>query len=253
MSKRGQIALYFIIGIIILAIFILGYFFKDSILNNSKENQITDTQNIPLLIQPINNFILSCIEKIGKDSLVLIGEHGGYYDLKKINKNPNNISYYLINNNLIIPSKKTIENSLSLYINNNLKSCTKEFTDFKKDFVIKEGKIETKTTILDEKVNFNIKYDVEIKKETQNYNLNSFNVDINNNLFKIYDSIVMSLNNHTNYSLICISCLNDARILNNLTIEVYNPSEKEGEYVFIDGKYSINNQPYKFKTALRFT
>ena len=84
MSKRGQVALYFIIGIIILIFFFLGYFFKDSILNNSKEN--TNTQNIPLEIKPINNFILSCIEKVGKDSLVFIGEHGGAYDLKKIGR-----------------------------------------------------------------------------------------------------------------------------------------------------------------------
>ena len=244
MDKRGQVALFIIIAIIIAVISILGFIFKDSILNIQKQETI-NTQVIPLLIQPINNFILDCVEKLGKDSLVYIGENGGYY-------NQNN-SYYLINNKLTIPPKKIIESSLSSYVNNNMKNCTKDFSNFKKDFKIKQGKIETKTTIMDKKVNFKVNYNIEIEKLNQKYNINSFNVDINNNLNKIYNSIVMSLNNHTNYSMICVSCLSDISDISNLSIEVYNINENEVEYVFIDKEYPINNQDYKFKIALRFT
>ncbi len=254
MQKRGQVAIWVIIAIVILVLVILGLYFKDEFLNFLRDSQLINRETIPKAVEPVNNFILSCIKTVGEESLSYVGVYGGYYNpSEKVKKNNRGIPYYYYKNNLIIPPKTLIERSLSAYFNENLDYCVGDFSDFNKSFNIKSGKVNSKVVIDKGKVIFNVKYPVTLKKNENEYQLKSFVVDVNSNLNLIYYSIVVSLNEQKLYPEgICLSCLYDVANKNNLKVETYNPEKGEVEYIFIDYNVSILDEPQKFVIALKF-
>lgn len=248
--KKGQITLIFIVGVIILIGVFIGVFFRDEVLDLLRIDQ-NKNLIIPEEIKPINEFILDCINYVGQDGLVFIGEHGGYFDTSKVISNSNKVPYYLINKKLFIPSKEQIQNNLGLFLNYNIKNCLKDFSLFNKKYQISDSKISSKVTIFNDKVNFYLKYPVKIKFESNSYELKYFSVDIDNHLGTIYDITSSLMNKQMNESTICLSCAYDLVVLNNFTVDIYNPSRQEVEYVFKDDLYLINNKSYEYIIAIR--
>lgn len=253
MVKKGQVTILFIVSILIIFIVAIGFFFKDQILDTLREEQIIGIATVPENVEPINNFISNCINIVGEEALSFVGFYGGYYDKANVDKNSRNIPYYLLNKELKIPSKSFIQNSLNSYMNKNLKSCTEDFVDFNNSFSFTEGEVFTKTKILKSKVNFYVKYPVKLTKDDNIYQLKFFNVDIKNNLNEIHNAIVYVLNKQKIHSDICLNCIYDIAVQNNLSVQIYNPVLGEAEYIFIDNDLRIfDDKPYKFIIALRF-
>jgi hypothetical protein len=75
-SKKSQITIFMIVGIIILALFILLYFTLTSVLKERKDTE-TSIKNT-LASAAVNQYITSCVEDALQDGLVLLGEQGGY-------------------------------------------------------------------------------------------------------------------------------------------------------------------------------
>src|SRR3989344_422089 len=155
MQKRGQIAIWFIVGIIILTTVILGFVFKDNILDFLRDKQLISSLAIPKEVEPVNNFVLDCVKKTADESLATIGLSGGYYGITT-SSNQREIPYYYLDGQLRIPSRKIIERSLSNYFNENLKYCIQNFNQFNNSFDIKSSKLSSNVKISDQQVVFDI-------------------------------------------------------------------------------------------------
>ncbi len=251
MDKKGQVALWFIAGLVILIFVILGVYYRENILDFLHEQQIVSGKTIPAEVEPVNQFILDCVHQIGEEAIAFVSFYGGYYNTSNAVVNERGIPYYLINKKLRVPSKVFLQNSLSAYMNNNLKTCTEAFTDFNNSFDISEENVGSRVKIDSGKVNFFVKYPVSLKKGETEHVLKYFNVDVDSNMDKVYTVVVKAVNEQLNYSDICVTCLYDLATENNLTVDVYNPTFGELEYTFTDDQFKILNESYNYVVALR--
>ena len=70
MNKRGQVTVFIILGIIILAAIVLVFYLTGNTLVNQSE------QKVNIETKPLKNYVGDCLEKTGNDALNLIGKQG---------------------------------------------------------------------------------------------------------------------------------------------------------------------------------
>jgi len=242
--KRGQIALFVIIAIlIVVAVGFLVY---------TQREAIGFKQGINAEIRPINSFIEDCIKSTGEDALIFVGKQGGYFDLPK--NLIDSYAYYFYDNKSYLPSKEIIENQISLYMNEMLPFCTKNFVDFK-DFQIEADPeaVNTKTTILKDKITFDVSWLVSIKKLESTYTLNQFSADVKSRMNAVY-SVIQNMTEEQlkDPSSICISCLTELAIENDFYINMEDYGNDTTVFTITDNKILINDQNYNFVFANRY-
>src|SRR3989338_5359322 len=77
-SKRSQITIIMIVGLVIFIIVGLLLYLSKTSVKKSVQSSVRKTQSIPNEIQPIKEFVSNCVDKLAKDAAVLIGKQGGY-------------------------------------------------------------------------------------------------------------------------------------------------------------------------------
>ena len=242
--KRGQITLFVIIAILLVsAVGIVIY--------TQRERVGLMTPQINTEIRPINSFIENCIKSTGEDALIFTGQQGGYYNLPY--NSIDSYVYYFHNNRSYFPQEEIVEQQISLYINEMLPFCTKNFIDFP-DFYIEadSNAIKTKTTILQNKVIFFTEWPVSIKKGATTSILKEFSSQIDSRLNTIY-AITANITDEQlkDPSSICLSCLTTLAIENDLYIDMEN-YDNAVLFTITDNNTLINNQPYKFIFANKY-
>jgi hypothetical protein len=208
LKKKAQISVFIIISILL--VFIFAFIFY---LNNKQ----VDKNNIEII--EIKNFIDMCIKQTGEEAIYHISESGGDYDAPELSTD-NQIAYYYINNKNYNPTKESIENELSKYMNNLLFFCLNSFENYP-DLKIKQSEVKTKTEIQNDKVNFDLDYLISIKQGETTYTLENFKTTINVKLGRIISSINEIINEQTkNKDYICISCMEKIAEKDDLYIEI---------------------------------
>jgi len=239
--RRGQITLYIIIAILVLsAVSVVLYTQKDLF---SKKTEYTQ-QNI----KSVNFFISSCIEKTAEDALFFTGQQGGYYIPAQ--NSAGSVAYYFYDNKSYFPKKEVIEQQLALYMSDNLKICTANFSNFT-NLGVSYGEINSTVKILSDRVRFNVYWPV-IITQTSKYELNSFSADIHSRLSLIYDVSEKIVAEQLKSHAICLSCIADLNYQNNLYMAINGLGEKVVFFTIKDEKVLLNNQPYEFTFANRY-
>ena len=210
-NKKGQVTIFIIIAIVIIAA-IIAYI---SITQLSKKEIIKEDfadVEINAKIDNIKNYYLSCAQDVSLSSLNEIGEQGGYYD------EPENsydlgwkfLPYYYLEGEFLMPDKKTIENELSKYVNNNLKFCLQEakYPDFKLEY----EEPQTTVSIMQDQVIFNIDLPLTITKEGKSivFDLKEHPINQVSALEDMLEIATFLTESHKESTeMICISCLTD--------------------------------------------
>lgn len=111
-KKRGQVTIFLIVSILILITASL-IFYTNSI-SFEKEQSITYFE-----FEPLRQYIERCIENTGKDGVLFVGLHGGYFNLPKYSTKDylTKTAYYFYIDKDVMPSKNKIEEELSNYMN----------------------------------------------------------------------------------------------------------------------------------------
>ena len=141
-DKKGQVTVFIILGVLILAVFASYFFFKSFTTTESLSAQeiIVDTT-------PIQLYVEGCLEKTAQDTINFISLQGGYYHLPKtyLDYSFVKIPYYFDDGNENFPSKENIASEMEKYFKINLPKCINNFLAFKsKGYLIQEGEIEPK-------------------------------------------------------------------------------------------------------------
>ena len=222
MNKRGQITVFIIIGILILFAFALVFFIYSSSVEKKEISARPVIEQVPTELNPLVLYVEDCIRQTAERGLIVLGENGGYinpddhgvysyedpsdFDGVMISKNSDTkVPYWLysrISNNensiscdSLAPSLKreynkddSIESQLDKYINQELEICIDEFRQFKlQNFEIKEGDIDTTTTVTDTKITFFVEYPLDIKAGNFDASIDKFFTELDVPLKKIYD------------------------------------------------------------------
>jgi len=213
MDKKGQLTLYIILGIILLfGVLLLSYYMNIYAGDDETRPVVID---VPVQVHPINNFVTECVKKTATDAFTVIGYHGGFMEAKDLYVNEfdptesdglafgsNRIPYWwhMTSNNrcqgtcdfrsqrLPIDGPGSVEEEIETYIENHLKSCLRNYEDFKvQGFdVLKEGDISASVDILDFETQVLVDFPMKIKLHDDEYDIDQFYTIIEFDFKKIY-------------------------------------------------------------------
>ncbi len=187
-DNKGQITIFIILGIVI----IVGLVFMFSIRKVDTDKHIGASAEVPLEVQPINTFIMSCLGKSAKEGVYHIGLQGGYY------KPPEpyydffslKIPYYYYLSDEKIPEKNVIEDELSNYIKDKFPRCIKDFKSFKEiGFEFDIGNLKVDSIFAKSDIKIYIDYPIKITKDQFSTNLDSFSQTVDLDFNQKYDIV----------------------------------------------------------------
>lgn len=167
-SKKGQVTIFIILGIVLLIAITLFILFKQEIVT-FKPEQLPTTEK-----GKVEQYLTSCMDTLGNEALFLIGQQGGYVEV------PSSIStdgsqhlrvspflvvpFWAIGPATSIPSLDLIKQEIDEHIQTNLRTCVLGLEPFQETYDISEkSEITSDTKILDNKVAFNVHWELEVK------------------------------------------------------------------------------------------
>ncbi len=142
-SRKGQLTVFIIIGIVLLFSTALVLY-----LTHQKVNNLPKVE-VPSEVEPVHNYVTSCLESVGRQGLVLLGLQGGFINVPdkilyeksyvKIGKTGFiKVPYWYYRGESRIPSIEFMERELSSYTEKNLRQCLGDYGQLKQKFNISE-------------------------------------------------------------------------------------------------------------------
>jgi len=249
--KRGQITLFVIIGIIIIALIGLGVFFKDSILQEKTKAQIAERAIVAPEVQGIYDHVFDCIEESAKEGLILIGLQGGYsevpFDSIPLEDEGISIAIGYDQGENKLPSLLTMQEEIASYVNTISPSCVD--LQLFEGFSFEEGTPKTNVKILEDDVVFEIDNPILAKKEDATYNLDEtlvFSYPVR--LRRIHEVSQNIIKNEDDASSIDINFLLDFGI----DIDILSFEDDKVVYLLTDDESKIDEIPYIFMFGNRY-
>jgi|SRR3989344_975031 len=242
-EKNAQVSLFIIISILIAGLVIAFVLYN---------NQSVIKENINPEIQPIHNYVKSCIKNAGRESIYSLSLQGGYsFDISDIEYSDKSLFYYDQGKNNMI-TKEEFENEISKETNYKIFECV-NFSLFP-DFNVTENEISTKTEILEGKVVFNADYPLSIQKGDNVYEIERFeDIEVPVRLLTIYNVAEMLIQDHMeNEGDICLSCISEWSIQYDLYFSMEDYEEDIVIFSITDKNSNINGEELEFKFANRY-
>jgi len=237
-KKRGQVTIFIIIAILIVAAIVGFYIFRDKLKFNSP---------IPPYAEGVYSFTQDCVEEASEEAVYNIGQAGGYFSTSVLSTD-SGIPYYFYNNQIEMPSKEQIENEISSLLNQKLFLCTNNFADFK-NLKIRQGYIKSAVVIKNDEVVIEVKYPIKIYKDEHSTLLEDFSIKVPVRLGVVYDSISKIVQEQSGEEGICLSCISDVALENDLYVNMYDYNNETIILNFRDENSVINELPFEFTFA----
>jgi hypothetical protein len=193
-NKVGQVTVFVIVAILIVAVIGLLFVFRDNILQS----------DLPQELDPVYNYYLSCIEAETMNGAFILGQQGGYIEPPTFEPGseympfsnqldflgiPVSYWYYVSGNGVVkeqIPSRSKMQAELNSYVNEGVSLCDfKQFTE--QGFEIEYGEAKTSSLISQNNIDVNVNQDLSIKFGDVTWSGKNHKVDVNSRLGKFYD------------------------------------------------------------------
>jgi hypothetical protein len=233
MGKRGQVTIFIIIAILLIAIVALFFLFKDKI------NVFRAPDN------PVFMYVESCITETGEDGILYIAKNGGYVYAPSLSSSEG-VPYYYHNDKSYVPALDRVENQLSEYVEMALSACTDEFGEFP-ELEVEEGEVSCQTKIQENEVVINVNYPLVVKKGEDTTRFEDFrSVKINSRIYTMHDSINKIIERQIGNEQICLSCI--SKIVDEEGFKIDMTSTEEGiVFILVDENSKIKDVPVEWK------
>ena len=195
--KRGQVAIFIILAILIVAISILIFIFRAKLFHGG----------VPSEVQPVYNTFTSCLEDDLSLGVQVLESQGGYIYLPEYEAgsdympfssqldflgNPIPYWYYVSGNNIAkeqVPSKKDMQGELERFVEMKARSCLFD-NYYSQGFNIVMSNPDAKVTITDDEVILDLKMDFSVSKGEDSYAAREHKVILDSELGSLYDSAI---------------------------------------------------------------
>src|SRR3989344_8900744 len=205
LKKRGQVTVYIILGIVVIALFLVTVYIRD---NNLLDNINRDVE-INAQVLPVHNRMEECITTISQEGVNTLGAQGGKINVEnRKSLNPLvpfgnsldvfdngalNVPYWFYRtsngiNTQDIPSINDMELELEAYINDNTIFCYEDLKNLDQYTVSYEGDSNVNVEIQDTKVLVSVESPLTVTKDDVTSQLNSFSVVLDVPLGKLYST-----------------------------------------------------------------
>ena len=170
LKRKGQITVFVVLGILLLLALVLVVLFQKEVIVFKPE------ELIPTEKGKITNFITSCIDQIGEEAIYTLGLQGGYLEIpsqisadayQHLQLTPYNlVPYWARGESKRIPTLDEIKADLDRRIENELRICLMDREAFQESYeIIEKSGITANTEIVDQKVIFNVRWNLEIQNK----------------------------------------------------------------------------------------
>lgn len=177
MQKRGQLTLFIIVAIVVVAVALITIFLwpsiRDKFISEEKASQILASQ-----AEPLRDAVHDCVKKVSLDAFETIGLQAGYYDTTGLK------TLYFAGNDFVVvmfkdsanqkinklPSLVQIENQYSLFLEKEgyaaIDSCLNNFKTFKRVMNVEPLQRKIISTIYLDSVIITVDWPIKISKRT---------------------------------------------------------------------------------------
>ena len=235
MKKRGQIAIFFIIAIIIALILMISlYFYKSGV-----KFGIKSPENI------IYENLKSCIYQKAVDGLFYLGERGGYLDISTP------IAHYFeielpifFDKKSYLPPLTFFEEEFSRYMKEKVNECINDLSIKFKEYEFDIGHRNLVKTQLKEKVFLFVDYSISVSKDQKSFFLKPIEIEIPFNFIEKYKIVKNIIEEHEKFPnsipIIYLTKLSNEKNFNYELIDL-----SDGNYVYIlYFDTTLKKQPY---------
>ena len=204
MTKRGQITIFMIIGILILLIIALTLFFTRSIVKEEQDQELSEST--PIETSALKMFVESCLTKTSYDSIYYNYINGGFYKPQFITLyNKWSVPYYYHLGDSFQPIEEQVEEGLSLYVQNNILDCLENFSAIKDLKVVSTKEPIADVDIKPVGVDFDLDLSLEISSGDKTKEINEFSVQLDVPLREVNDiltEIIVEQDKSPNYVML---------------------------------------------------
>ncbi|MBU1987949.1 MAG: hypothetical protein KKD94_00500, partial [Nanoarchaeota archaeon] len=194
MNKRGQVSVFVIVALVIVAGIVLYFSFREQI----------GGEQVPAELMSVFDYYHSCIENEAKTAALLAGEGGGRIKVEDYTPgseyapfsshlnflgSPVKYWYYVSGNGLIkeqVPTKQEMEKEMADYIEEGLKRCDFEYY-FRQGFEVEASEPSVEVDVYNRKVEVKVSAELIVSKEDETARKDSHNAEINSKLGKFYN------------------------------------------------------------------
>jgi len=243
-GKRGQITIFIIIAIVVVALVVLIFLLRG--------NLGLGTNKIPKDVAPIKNYIDNCLEESGEKTLIVLGKKGGYrYPLFV---SYSGATYYLYNGVNYFPTKEVLESEIEDYFKVNFHACLDYFSSFK-EYEIEYDNINPEFSMLEESVLFDVDFPVSIKKinSKDTYTLNNFRVEIPIRLNIMYELIFKFIKSQEKIPhRFCVTCFSNTLVNEKISLNITSDRNNTLVFVLSDDKNILGNKSFEWIFANKY-
>jgi len=177
MLKRGQVTIFLIVGIVLLALF-AGIFYLVSKGTTSEIKVSEETAIDDLGIKPrIAAYVQSCLKEVAPPGIYLLGMQGGTIfadDPTKALITENGIIDYGYLNGASGMSLIEMEKELNRYIEQNLPICLGNFSEFYPELEVTPGELKADSNIRNNDIVIDLNYPLQVEKDQDVTTVKSF-------------------------------------------------------------------------------
>jgi len=241
--KKGQVAYFMLVALIILISFGFLYYVHDLSMTPYEPTKKT-------VFEPVNLYIEECIKNAAAESLLANSFQGGFYNgtPKAIVNSFSNIPIFSDGNTIMVPGLEELEQQLSLSVDNKILRCVKEFKIFENQgFNVNFENPSSNSKIMPDKILFDINLPVTISKGTIKKHFDRFSFYLTSRYKLVYNvAEKISQLNSQNPTMLCLSCIIDYGNKNDLRIIATDYDNKTIRFSIIDQKVKIGSEELVF-------
>jgi len=188
-EKKGQLTLFIILGIVILLTF--------SALVYINMFKVKSRYVDGIDVSALDMYITMCLKSTSYDALEYVSSHGGYYNLDSVPEADyfgRKTAYFFYSQSNIMPSKETVQQEMSDYIDENIGFCLRHYDGFRaQGFNVEQRRFDTKVSIYDNIMSYEVDSSIIIKRSDQSAELKSFIFEAKNVRFGKMISLAQNL------------------------------------------------------------
>ena len=203
-SRKAQVTSFIVLGILIVALILLGYAFRDTLFGGIRERGIIKGVTLPIEVSRLEDFIDVCVDEVTESGARILGQQGGYIVLpdpeivSPVNPFSNSLEIFFGSDTRVaywffqeangvkkslMPSKEEMEDQLRRYVNANLRNCV-DVSNIDADIVF--GEVESLVEINENEIDVDVEFQVTINLKDEIFELKDFNQKIKLSLGKLY-------------------------------------------------------------------
>lgn len=239
-GKKGQLTIFIILTIVIIGL-VVGFFAFRGSLEGSLFSSDGDSVKV---------FVEECLDEVSKEVAYSIGQGGGYFFPVNFSTETG-IPYYYVDGKNYMPTKKEVEDEISLFVSGELYLCVGNFSEFQ-DFEISEEFPSSKTTIRDEEILIKTDYPISVTKGESTILLKEFKTEVPIRLGIVYDAVDRLMQEQVSHKSICISCLLAESTENDLYVDMIDYDETTTIFIFTDENSIINDEYFEWMFANKY-